>query len=36
MDHVRFGVGIARKGWCEPSDVANAAPANEFLRLVKG
>jgi DNA polymerase (family 10) len=34
IDHVRFGVGIARKGWCEPSGVANAAPLDEFLRLL--
>ena len=35
MDYVRYGVGIARKGWCEPSGVANAAPLDKFLRLLK-
>jgi DNA polymerase (family 10) len=36
IDHVRFGVGIARKGWYEPSGVANAAPLGEFLRILRG
>ena len=35
IDYVRYGVGIARKGWCRPSDVASAAPLEEFLRLLK-
>jgi DNA polymerase (family 10) len=35
IDHVRFGVGIARKGWCEPSGVVNAAALKEFLRSLR-
>ncbi len=35
LDHVRFGVGIARKGWYEASGVANAAPLDAFLKLLR-
>jgi len=35
IDHVRFGVGIARKGWYPASGVANCAPLDEFLRLMR-
>jgi len=36
IDYVRYGVGIARKGWCRPSDVANAAALDRFLHLLQG
>ena len=31
LDHVRYGVGIARKGWLGAADVLNARPVEEFL-----
>ena len=31
LDNVEIGVGIARKGWLEASDVLNALPADEVL-----
>lgn len=31
LDNMELGVGIARKGWLERSDVLNALPANEVL-----
>jgi DNA polymerase (family X) len=31
LDNVEIGVGIARKGWLEASDVLNALPAAEVL-----
>jgi len=36
IDYVRYGVGIARKGWYEASGVANAAPLDGFLRIQRG
>lgn len=35
LDHVRYGVGIARKGWLEPSDIFNTRPLGEFMDLLK-
>jgi DNA polymerase (family 10) len=31
LDNVEIGVGIARKGWLEPSDVLNAKSADDVL-----
>jgi DNA polymerase (family X) len=31
LDHVQYGVGIARKGWLGAADVLNARPVEEFL-----
>jgi DNA polymerase (family 10) len=33
LDNVEIGVGIARKGWLEASDILNARPAEEVLAL---
>ena len=35
LDHVRYGVGIARKGWLEPADILNTRPLGEFMDLLK-
>jgi DNA polymerase (family 10) len=35
LDNVRFGVGIARKGWLEPADVLNARPADDVLAFAR-
>jgi DNA polymerase (family 10) len=31
LDHATIGVGMARKGWLEPSDVLNASPVADVL-----
>jgi len=31
----RFGIGIARRGWCEAGDVANTRSLPELLKLIK-
>jgi DNA polymerase (family 10) len=31
LDAVKYGVGIARKGWLSPGNVLNARPVEEFL-----
>ena len=35
LDLMRFGVGVARRGWCRASDVLNTRPVDEFLRWLK-
>lgn len=35
MDNMQFGVWVARRGWCETSDIINARSLNEFYKLLK-
>ena len=35
ISDIRYGVGIARKGWLEAKDILNARPAEEFIEAVK-
>lgn len=35
LDFMRFGVAVARRGWCEPVDILNARPAREVLAFLK-
>jgi DNA polymerase (family 10) len=35
MQHLRFGVATARRGWVRRGEVLNALPADGFLRAVK-
>ena len=30
LDLIRFGVGVARRGWCQAQDILNTRPAKEF------
>jgi DNA polymerase (family 10) len=32
----RFGVGMARRGWCEAGDILNTKPLDKFLAGLKG
>ena len=32
LDHMRFGVGMARRGWCEPEHILNTRPLAELQR----
>lgn len=36
LDNVQYGVGIARKGWLESSDVLNCLSCDEFLAWARG
>lgn len=36
LSHMRLGVGMARKSWCEKKDVLNCLPADKFLQHWKG
>ena len=35
IDDIKYGVGVARKGWLTKSDVVNCLPAAEFLLALK-
>ena len=35
FDFMRYGVGIARRGWCEAKDILNTLPATEFKSSLK-
>ena len=35
MDHIRYGVLLARRAWLEKEDVLNTLPAEKFLRALK-
>ncbi|MFQ5861398.1 MAG: DNA polymerase/3'-5' exonuclease PolX, partial [Dehalococcoidia bacterium] len=35
LQNLRFGVAIARRGWCEPQHIVNALPREAFLRLIR-
>ena len=34
MDNMRFGVAVARRGWCQAGDVVNTRPLSGFLRFL--
>ena len=33
LDHIRHGIGIARKGWLQRNDVLNTLDADSFLKF---
>jgi len=36
LGFMRFGVGIARRGWCEVSDILNTQPLQEVIAYLRG
>jgi len=36
LDFIRFGVGVARRGWCEASDILNTRPLEELISSRQG
>jgi DNA polymerase (family 10) len=32
---IRFGIGIARRGWCQPKDILNTKPTKEMLAFLR-
>ncbi len=32
---IRFGIGMARRGWCQPSSILNTRPVEEVLAFLK-
>ena len=35
LDFMRFGVGVARRGWCEAGDILNTRPLEEVVAYLK-
>jgi len=35
LDFMRFGVGVARRGWCEAEDILNTRPLEEVVAYLK-
>ncbi len=35
LDYMHFGIGTARRGWCEAKDILNTLPLNEFKASLK-
>jgi DNA polymerase (family 10) len=36
LDLMRFGVGVARRAWCEPQHILNTLPLTELLAVLNG
>ena len=36
MDNMRFGVAVARRGWCRADDILNTRPVAGFLAFLRG
>ena len=34
LNNTRYGVGIARRGWCEPRHILNTLPLDQFLKYL--
>ena len=35
LEFMRFGVGMARRGWCETRDILNTKPLPQFISYIK-
>ncbi len=35
LDKLRFGVGVARRGWCEPRHILNTLPLEQFMEYIR-
>ena len=35
LNNTRYGVGVARRAWCQPNDILNTMPAAEFLQWLR-
>jgi len=35
LGFMRFGIGIARRGWCQPKDILNTKPTKEMLAFLR-
>ncbi len=35
LGFMRFGIGIARRGWCQPKDILNTRPLKEILAFLR-
>ncbi|GAG21701.1 unnamed protein product, partial [marine sediment metagenome] len=35
LEFMRFGVGVAKRGWCQAQDIINTKPFNEVIACFK-
>ena len=35
LGFMRFGIGVARRGWCQPQDILNTRPLDEVLSFLR-
>jgi len=35
LGFMRFGVGVARRGWCQPKDIINTRPLKEVVAYLR-
>jgi len=35
LQFMRFGIGVARRGWCQPQDILNTRPLDEILAYLR-
>ena len=35
LHNTRYGIGVARRAWCQPNDILNTMPAAEFLEWLR-
>ncbi len=35
LQFMRFGIGVARRGWCQPQDILNTRPLTEILAYLR-
>ncbi len=36
LEFMRFGIGVARRGWCQAQDILNTRPLEEVIAYLKG
>jgi len=36
LEFMRFGVGVARRGWCQAQDILNTRPLKEVIAYLAG
>lgn len=34
LEHMKYGINVARRGWCTKNDIVNALPTHDFLSLL--
>ncbi|MCK4723763.1 MAG: DNA polymerase III, partial [Dehalococcoidia bacterium] len=35
LGFMRFGIGVARRGWCQPEHILNTEPLDELVAFLK-
>ena len=35
LEYIRFGIGVAKRGWCQPQDIVNTRPLKEIIACLR-